>query len=215
MEARPFLIFYWVVTGLFATAVIGWTVLKAIRSKPEELLMWRRIKVISSALGLVGFVMLVLGFETVVRSTIVEDAQREATLLFVGIKTEIRYHMAIACANVGLRESEEVCSDFHKFDQFTPFHKLIGGEPFGRIVDWHRDPRIDTEVAGRNDYLARIDKLRELYVIPSTFSFYTRVNISLLSALLVCVAIAGALGESIFQFMQARAQERKQGAKQS
>src|SRR4051812_41208724 len=71
-----FIYVVWIFMAGAALFAVGWSARRAWRDPAGQMIKWRFIKVMSAAFALMGFVLLVLNFEQVLKSTLVADADR-------------------------------------------------------------------------------------------------------------------------------------------
>jgi hypothetical protein len=208
LTVNTFVYGFWIIGALLAIVVIPLFALKAWRSGSDQALLWRGVKVMASALGLVGLFLLLLNFEQVVRSSVVDDSKEYALTTFLEAKFIITKETSVACSkDMANQQARLTCGDFQNIDNQISFIKLRDDMGFGQLTNWQNNPVLDPVIRQLNTYLANIDQTRRAFRAPRTFSFESRFGITLISTLLVILAIAGSLSESIFQFRQTLDQE--------
>jgi hypothetical protein len=204
---------FWVMCVVPVLFFIVMSVLYGSRDKPYRSVFWRTVQVASASLGFVGFGLLLLNYETLLRTAIVDDAKHVSLLNFLQAKLFVQRELAIACSlNVALSGDNDMasrCLDMRNIDAHLATPLLYKNVPFGQVTDWQRNPATDTIVEEVNGLLAQIDRTIEEYPDKPTFSYSTRVVISALTALLIGLGLAGSLGEAIFQMQQAMSERRK------
>jgi len=195
---------FWGIMLAVAIISIAYASRSAWRSTASETLYWRGVKIGSSALGIVGLGLLLLNFEQVVRSTMIDSANDYAFTAFLEAKFYSTRQAAIACATAPTtQDGRNHCFDYNNLDGQLSFDRYRT-HGLTKMTNWQRVPTLEPVIEQLNRDIDRINSSRAMRAIPPTFGAEARLQISLFSTLLVILALAGGIGESIFQYKQER-----------
>jgi hypothetical protein len=200
-------IFIYIVIGISLTVSVGliglglWAGL----TQRKDLVFWRTMKLYSSCLGLVGLLLLLVNFEKTVRDAIGGKSKEYAYAEFIDLKFFVTLHVSSVCAHE--KESQEAelhCFDVKNIDLQVLSDNLRDSKPYRLIVNWQKNPKIDEFIEEVNRRLEALN--RTIPVAASEESFLgtqTRINLLIISVLLVIFALAGSIGEAAYQLRQA------------
>lgn len=205
MSINIFVYGFWTIALGLAVGVISFAAITAYKSTPIATRNWRIVKVISSILGLVGLVLLLLNFEQLVRDIIIGKSRSYAQIEFYEAKFLITHRKSLACAkDMSTDRAKSTCADFENIDQLISADKLRSGSAFGLIRNWQKNPELDQTILELNEHLTDIDRSLRVTSWESAFSDIARIRIAMISVILVILGIAGSIGESIFQYRQTK-----------
>jgi hypothetical protein len=219
---RYIVYFYWGLAFVLTLFAIPLIVRGAWKGTSAQLLEWRWAKVASASLGLIGFFLLALNFEQTVRSSLTDESHRYIQSLYLELKFIVIYDRAIACSKDQLDQNSQIaCSDFSYLDQSLDLMSDLRG-PFNEISPWRpnmavgggiiREHDIGTVLARVNNGLDNMERSRLGFELTPILNFEARFWIALVSLLLVLLAVATGLGESIYQLKLTLDQQRQNNA---
>jgi hypothetical protein len=194
---------FWIVGIVGAVLILGMFILSAQQALPGDALSWRAVKVVSAGAGIIGFLLLLLNFEQVVRNSMVTGAKEYELNSFLEVKLVTMEGLLFACA--GPKETIEAqrsCSDFRALDQNVSLHRFWTGKPLGKLDVSNKSGEAARVTQQVNNAFEQIDHSRQVFGDPGTFSFGSRLLISLISLVFVLVGLGGGLGEALFQYRQ-------------
>jgi hypothetical protein len=194
---------FWIVGIIGAVIILGMFILSAQKSLPGDALSWRVVKVVSSGAGIIGFFLLLLNFEQVVRNSMVTGAKEYELNSFMEVKFATMEGMLFACAGPKETiEAQRLCSDFRALDQNVSLHQFWTGKPLGKLDVSNKSGDAARVTQQVNNAFERIDHSRYVFGDPATFGFEARLLVSLISLVFVLVGLGGGLGEALFQYRQ-------------
>jgi hypothetical protein len=216
---RYIIFFYWFLAASLVIIAVPIIVRGAWKGSTSDAIDWRRAKVLSSALGFVGFILLALNFEQTVRSSLTEESRRYIQTLYLDAKFAVTYDRAIACSKSPQEEQiTHACSDFTVLDTTLLMTQASNGT-FDQIKPWRpgivtagtimREGDIGTTVAFVNNHLAQMEASHRGFELTPLIGFEARFWIAILSLMLVLLALCAGLGESVYQLKQAIEQEKQ------
>jgi hypothetical protein len=219
ISLRTVVLAYWGFAILLATIAIPLTLRAAWRAQPSALLNWRGVKAFSTFLGLIGFFLLALNFEQTVRASLTDDARRSIQSAFLSMKFKVLYERSIACSRAQFDErAGQACFDFTYLDEAIDIYRDLQG-PFKTLSPWRRNivsgggiQRVDdigTVLSQVNNSLENMQNSWAAFELSPILKFEVRFWMSLVSLILVLIAVAGSLGESIYQYKQTRDASRR------
>jgi hypothetical protein len=204
ISTNAFIIWYWVITLTIAIGLIGGAAIKGWRDGCEKLVWWRGVKLISSAIGVVGLILLLLNFETLVR----EMSSRSKAFVddeFLEAKFYATHLKAVACSkDMSEAKARNECFDFTNIDNQISFARLREGREFSTITNWQRNPALTEAITTLNRKLAFINSAVASANERQFLAFDMRLSVAMLSTILVIVAVAGSIGDATYQYRQAR-----------
>jgi hypothetical protein len=199
---------FWVFAFVSALILIPWVGAMAWRGTPAHALFWREVKLISAFLALVGFFLLTLSFEAVMRSTAVDPAREYVNNSFIELKFDISLRAAIECSkDQSVLDNRNHCFDYTNLSGIIDNHWRSKATTFTPVTNWQGNPALQPSIHKVNSYLDSIYAARRGYSAEPIFSVKTRLFIVAISVLLVLLSVAGSLGESVYQYRQTRNQE--------
>jgi hypothetical protein len=194
----------WAIEILAFFVVIPAAVIAALRSSLDEIVYWRTVKIASAFLGLVGFFLLLLNFEQLVRGSLVQEGREYELQNFLEAKFAINHAMSEVCSkNIEDEQTRTACSDLVRLDARVSFQLFQSPIGLTEFKNWQGSPQLNVLINQVNTYIEAINRTKEAFGAAPIFSFDTRLTIALFSTLLVLLSIAGSLGEAIFQYRQA------------
>lgn len=224
---RTIVFFFWALAFVLAVVIISLALRQAWKGTPADMLSWRVIKAGSALLGLVGFFLLALNLEGLVRSSLADEAKRYIQHQFLTIRFVTLYERAVACAkDQSNNPARLACSDFTYLDERLSAYWLLQLEgPFERIAPWRpgiEQPSGIVPVHGIGTVLNQVNSVLESmqfslkgFGFPVILNFETRFWILFFSLVLVLLAVGGSVGEAVYQLKQTWNQERAKAAAQA
>jgi hypothetical protein len=187
---------------VFALLIIGWAVLEARRGKPEHMMFWRWVKVGSAGLGLVGLLILVVNLEKTIRDTIGGKARDYAYSEYYDLKLYTTMRVSIVCArDQESVEAKNACGDFRNIDNGVTPLNIRDSRPYA-LFDWPRLPskEIKDFMEEVNRRLSRINSVIPAAATAESFlDDERRINFLFLAAIIIIFALAGSIGEAVYQ----------------
>jgi hypothetical protein len=194
---------FWIVGLLGAALILGMFIMNATQGLPGDALSWRLVKLVSSGAGVIGFFLLLLNFEQVVRSSVVTEAKEYELGSFLTAKFASAGAMLSACSRPkDTIEAQRTCSDLQGIDTSVSFTSFMSGKKLGELQTANRTYEGAIVANQVNSYFKSIDHSRYVFGDPGMFSFETRLLIALISLIFVLVGLGGGLGEALYQYRQ-------------
>lgn len=91
---------FWAIMILLTFGSVAYFANSAWRSKPADALYWRGVRLFASALGMVGLFLLLLNFEQLVRTSMVDRADDYAFKTFLETNFYSTFNAAVACGGL-------------------------------------------------------------------------------------------------------------------
>lgn len=195
----------WTVTGVLAT----WSIRSALRAglnnanKPA-LLFWRRVKLGSAVLGVVGLGPLLLSLDQLVRDSTRVQSREYSMDRFYEAKFLLAHQLAVTCGRDS-RDAQEGCKDLQNIDNGFNMITVRDGVQLSPVTTWQRRPAVEPIAERLNSLVADINRTSPAGVDRSLLSVERRIQVAWFAAMLVTLAIAGSVGEAAFQLRQAKA----------
>jgi cytochrome bd-type quinol oxidase subunit 1 len=206
MTTSSFVHSVWAVGLLVGFCLIG-VAFAAGLGQRRNLLFWRRVKLVSTTLTVIGLVLLLLNFEKTVRE--MTNPKDYVLNAFIDLKFYLANRIASACGGQPKSEQAKLtCFDVLNIDRQVSFLNLREAKELALITNWQRNPEIDELVAEVNRRVEHINPAIREMGSTTILDPMVRVNLLMLCVLLVIISLAGSIGEAAFQFAQARLQAR-------
>ncbi len=203
------------IIAIVAGGTIGWAVSEARKGNPEHLVFWRSVKLVSAILGIIGLVILAVNIEKTVRDTVGGKAREYVFREFFDLKLYTAKHVSIVCSRENdSTEAKYECGDARNIDNALTSLNIRDFTPYGPF-NWPRLPSQDTkkfmdEVNRRVSFIN--GAMPTAATADSFLSDEQRINFLFVAALVVVLALAGSIGESLYQLVIAIAQQHKSEA---
>jgi hypothetical protein len=200
---------FWAVVLSIAGLLLVVSVRAAWMGKPQNILHWRFVKMMSSFFAIVGFLLLVLSFEQMIRSSIVQGAENSNQNRMIAGRFTIAHELAIACSQRENEAATAYCRDLRALDNEFHFRfgMLAGADELPQLSKNTKNYALGILIDQLNNIIENVNVSRRGLFAPPILSVDSRISIAFFSCILVALSISGALGESIFQFRQAQKQQ--------
>jgi hypothetical protein len=197
----PIVYVSWTIVGLVTIASIGSGLYFGYTGR-WTLIVWRRIKLFSTLLGVLAIVFLMLNAENTLRSYWPQGLQPTNVLLFMDIRLEVADKAPNVCSQYG--RTSRVCIDVLALQQSMDWwHSNL---QIGYVEEYDKEkyaPELRSLIESVNNKI-RILELQmmrpERYWAPSTD---TRFMLFFFAAILLAFALGGSVGEAAYQLQQA------------
>ena len=193
----------WIFVAVLTFSAVGAALVMGLRGK-GTLVQWRRVKLASSLAGLISVVFLMLTIEGLVRAGFVGEIAPERILALIQLRSLTLAEMAKTCSENDAT-SGRACSELGTFAQIPDEILIRDRKPLKAIEDkTPYDPSLSRFLDRYNFWIREAnlyaEREEDRYV---TMSKATRLNLFLLAAMFLVLAVAGAIGEAAFQLRQA------------
>jgi hypothetical protein len=194
----------WIILGVLAVGLIGWALYAGFSDADKaSLLFWRRVKLASALLGIVGLVLLLISFDQLIRESQRVQGREYSVDRFYEAKQLLAHQLAVTCAK-DTPEAIEGCKDLQNVDNGFSIDRVRAGDPLSPVTKYQLRPAVKP-IAERLDALVvDINRTSPTGVNRSPFQVLDRVQIAFIASVLVIFAIAGAVGEAAYQLRQAK-----------
>ena len=200
----------WVFIAILAAALIAFSFWKGL-SGEKTLVFWRRIKLYSALLGVVGILLLMVRIDTDTRAHFTGEARNLLLLEFIDAKTSMAVSMANLCAiqtppGEVLHSRENTCWDIKNIDAQLSVLNIRDMKQFQLIKNWQNNPVIAGVVSDIN---YRIESMNRL-IPPAEDRFIlfgddTRLGLLFWASVLLVLAVSGSVGEAAYHYQDALA----------
>ena len=163
---------------------------------------WRKIKLLSIIIGLIGLVMALISFEKTLRE-FNADSSRYAFELYVELKMLTTYNKAVACSkDMSSEEFRSVCFDYSNIDGQIAFSASNPAITPHIINNLMKDQRLDNFLSIVNNKLELIQYLIKSASEKPIIDISRHPELGVLIYILLSLSFAGSLGEAAFQLRQ-------------
>jgi len=205
----------WGFTFAIAFGAVGWGAYAGLRLQ-YDLIFWRRIKLFSSCLGVIGLVLLLLNLEKTVRDTLGGRSKELALADFYETKFFTTQYVSIVCSHKNdSLEAKNDCWDATNADNTVSSYNILNFKPYTPMnypPKSSRSAETDKFIEDLNERLSQINQLiPEAANAGTFFSDENRIKFLLLAAILITFSLAGSIGESAYQLGQAQKTIRELG----
>jgi hypothetical protein len=202
--------FAWTFVGIVAIGSVGGSIYLGY-SGYRDLVFWRRIKLASTVLGVIGIAFLMLNAEAMLRSGYYHGLTPSSILIFTDVRFEVAEKVPEICARYG--QTSKACEGALKVQRSLEWPRLNIHSAWVEEYDKTRyAPELDKfldDVNGKIGWLQHHLKTPEAYWTPSTDA---RVLIFFLAAIVLALALGGSAGEAAFQLQQAESDARRKAS---
>src|SRR6266699_1830305 len=106
----------WALSALCAFGLIGLALYSGMRDQnPASLLFWRRVKLGSALLGIVGLALLVISFDQLIHDNIRNQGREYSADRFLEAKLILAHQLAIFCSQTS-PEAKTACGEIRNVD---------------------------------------------------------------------------------------------------
>jgi hypothetical protein len=206
MATSLYVVFLWGVVLIIALGGIGFATYSGL-SLRYDLLFWRKAKLFSSFLGVVGLALLLVNLEKTVRDTVALPSKAFVLGLFYDTKFLTKQFVTTVCSHENdSEEAKRHCSDATNLDNhLNPVNiwDLRSYAPINYPTFWetNRDVSEDYRNILRrvNDRFSLIRMALPAANETSFLSENDRIALLVVSAILVSAALSGSIGEAAYQ----------------
>lgn len=210
MSTPVFVYSQWLLFAVLLAFLVLWAVAIAKRDLWDAL-RWRFVKLVATALGVVGLAVFFVNIELTARESIWGDADRMLAQEFLDTKLLITREMIKHCQHGGVPNADKnTCWDITNLDGQIHRLNIETRKPFRTLENWQNNPAISDLV---DDLNRRISLMNSL--IPKgreSFSVLTgerRLKFMFLAGLAIVLALAGSIGEAYYQYEQEKRRQLK------
>ena len=203
MPGPTFVLIAWAIIAFLAIGTIGSSLILGYRQK-GDLVTWRKRKLYSAVLGVVGLALLLVNFDQSVRAMTLGTAREHAVLVYIDIKAIILEKLAELCGEIGSENRKLTCFDLRMANQSIIHPRLRDGQPYDLMTNWQKNSELEEFYKQLNRDLEYLNSfIKDPKMHDSVISNEGRLKLSILAAILIIIAVAGSVGEAAFQLRQA------------
>jgi hypothetical protein len=203
----------WSVIIVVTFGLIGLATYAGLRSR-YDILFWRRTKLLSAFLGVVGLLLLLVNLEKTIRDSVTIPAKAYLLGLFNDTKFLTNQFFARVCSHENDSEdAKRHCSDARNLNNHLNLVNIWDARSYEQInypPSWQTNPDVSEDYRNvlirTNDNFARIKMALPASNETSFVDEGTRMGLLAIGAILVGVGLAGSIGEAAYQLAQTKRQ---------
>jgi hypothetical protein len=202
---QKFTLIYMAVAGVLIVGGVGWMLYKGLRdSNIKSMPYWRRIKLLSALLGVVGLLLFILGFESLVQSAFRQGSKDWMEDNFYAAKLLLAHERAVACAKSDAL-SKDACANLNNINNGLNLDVMRQGRETSLVTDWQLGTSLskDFQTAMNRLLQASNDGVR-LGTTRPMLPTDVRINVAIIATLLLIISVAGSVGEAAYQYTMSK-----------